>query len=87
MRATFVFLLILLFLGWLTGDRYGMPIAVTNVTDKGFEKIEAYLPGGGAAGEVAEDAAADRDASDAAPAPSGSAQPAAPASSDLGNPM
>ncbi|NNE40705.1 MAG: hypothetical protein HKN14_07275 [Marinicaulis sp.] len=33
-------------LGGLTGDRYGMPEMLTNMTDGGFEYIEGMLPGG-----------------------------------------
>ncbi|MEM9495261.1 MAG: lysozyme [Pseudomonadota bacterium] len=52
MRSHLLLWVVLLAVGALAGDRYGAPAAVTGVTDKGFEWVEARL---GRAGEQLDD--------------------------------
>lgn len=43
MRASLVFWLVLFVLGVLVGERYGVPGAITGLTDRGFEAVEGWF--------------------------------------------
>lgn len=86
MRSHLIFWLIFFSLGALVGERYGLPSLLTNLTDKGFERIEGMIGGGDASSpEASSDDEGAPAASNEAPAAAGPTV-AAPASSDLGHP-
>lgn len=91
MRSHLIFWLIFFSLGALVGERYGLPSLLTNLTDKGFERIEGMIGGGDASPPDASSddegapAASNEAPATAAPAPAAPTV-AAPASSDLGHP-
>ena len=86
MRSHLLFWLILFGLGALVGDRYGLPSLLTNLTDKGFERIEGMIGGGVSSDEEENELDASSDELAARSEESAPAVAAAPASSDLGHP-
>lgn len=87
MRSHLLFWLILFGLGALVGDRYGLPSLLTNLTDKGFERVEGMIGGGGMSSQDTSSNDDDNEpaASNEEPAPPPIVT-AAPVSSDVGHP-
>lgn len=94
MRFRLIVWLILFLAGALVGGRYGMPSFITSLTDRGFERIEAWF---GVLGEpipeaepLEEEAYMDEayaeDPGEAAPDDGGSAAAPVAASGDVGHP-
>ena len=79
-----VFWLVLVVIGVLVGDRYGVPGFVTGVTDRGFELIESQIGGDQEENEVSKNGGASNGAAPATPAPAAASSGGVGAASNAG---